>query len=87
LEPGWTGLGIGSHLVNLAKWRCPRRLDLWVFQSNTRARKFYEMHGFSLEETTEGDNEEGAPDAHYAWVPAPHMLRPCDPPDMRGLRT
>ena len=39
LEPGWTGLGIGSHLVHIAKRCYPHRLDLWVFQSNRRARK------------------------------------------------
>ena len=74
LEPGWTGLGIGSHLVEIAKTRYPHRLDLRVFQSNRRARKFYERHGFFLVGTTDGDNEEGAPDAHYAWEPAPGCL-------------
>ena len=79
LEPGWTGLGIGSCLVNLAKSRRPDRLDLWVFQSNVRARRFYEEHGFVLVETTEGENEESAPDAHYAWQPQP-------PPSAAGPR-
>jgi GNAT superfamily N-acetyltransferase len=71
IEPGWTGRGIGSLLLRLANQRRPDGLDLWVFQSNTRARKFYEDRGFVLVETTDGDNEEGAPDAHYAWASEP----------------
>jgi hypothetical protein len=32
-----------------------------------RARRFYERHGFVAEATTDGDNEEGAPDVRYRW--------------------
>ena len=74
IEPGWTGRGIGSRLVSLAKRRRPDGLDLWVFLSNTRGRKFYEAHGFVVVETTDGDNEEGAPDARYAWAPEPGTI-------------
>ena len=68
MDPDWTGEGVGSRLVDLAKEQRPDGLDLWTFQSNTRARRFYERHGFTEIERTEGDNEEGAPDVHYRWM-------------------
>jgi len=77
LEPGWidqlyvdpafTGRGLGSRLVDLAKTLNPAGLDLWTFQANTPARRFYERHGFIATETTDGDNEEGEPDVRYHW--------------------
>jgi GNAT superfamily N-acetyltransferase len=69
-DPEWTGRGLGSKLINVAKGRSPGGLNLWAFQSNVRARRFYEAHGFTLEEMTDGDNEEGAPDVRYRWAPA-----------------
>ena len=67
LEPEVTGRGIGSALLDQAKARRPDGLDLWAFQSNTRARRFYERHGFVAVAETDGDNEEGAPDVRYRW--------------------
>lgn len=67
VDPTSTGRGLGSRLVAEAKVLHPDRLDLWTFQSNTAARRFYERHGFVGHETTNGDNEEGAPDVHYVW--------------------
>jgi GNAT superfamily N-acetyltransferase len=68
VHPHWTGRGIGSRLLDLAKSRC-RRLDLWAFLSNLGARRFYERHGFVEIERTEGSsNEEKAPDVHYRWT-------------------
>src|SRR5215208_1056475 len=67
VAPEWTGRGLGSRLVNLAKELHPNGLDLWTFQSNVGARHFYERHGFAALETTDGANEEGAPDVHYHW--------------------
>jgi GNAT superfamily N-acetyltransferase len=70
LAPGWTGRGIGSRLVALAKERRPSGLDLYTFQVNVGARQFYERHGFV--EVARGDgsgNEEGQPDVRYAWRP------------------
>jgi len=67
VHPEWTGRGVGSALLDQAKARRPDGLQLWCFQSNTGARRFYERHGFDAVETTEGDNEEGAPDVRYKW--------------------
>lgn len=71
VEPGHTGRGIGSDLVALAKRERPAGLELWTFEANARARRFYERHGFVVTGATAGDNEEGAPDVRYEWRPSP----------------
>jgi len=67
VDPGLTGRGLGSRLVEVAQQRSPHGLDLWTFQSNQGARRFYERHGFVAVAMTDGDNEEGAPDVRYHW--------------------
>lgn len=69
VEPGQWGGGIGSQLVALAKQERPDGLNLWTFQANGGARRFYERHGFTAMGSTSGDNEEGAPDVRYQWRP------------------
>jgi GNAT superfamily N-acetyltransferase len=69
VHPGHTGRGLGSRLLDVAKAVYPEGLDLWTFAANTGARRFYERHGFVAVESTEGDNEEGAPDIRYHWPP------------------
>lgn len=69
VDPAWTGQGLGSVLIDLAKAQRPVGLDLWTFQSNTGARRFYERHGFSVVAMTDDDNEEKAPDVLYRWSP------------------
>ena len=64
-----TGRGLGSRLVEVAKDRFPEGLQLWAFQSNLDALRFYEQHGFVPVEQTDGDNEEGAPDVRMVWRP------------------
>ncbi len=60
--------GIGSRLIAHAKKVQPAGLRLWTFQSNTRARAFYERHGFSAAQMTDGaGNEEHEPDVLYVW--------------------
>lgn len=80
ISPGWLehlyvhpkshDMGIGSALVDLAKANplAARGLQLWTFQGNTGARRFYERHGFKAVEFTAGEgNEEKTPDVRYAW--------------------
>jgi GNAT superfamily N-acetyltransferase len=61
--------GLGSRFLELAKHEFPGGLQLWTFQSNVGARRFYERHGFVPVQWTDGDNEEGAPDVRYEWKP------------------
>lgn len=67
VAPTRLGEGIGRRLVDLAKERSPGGLDLWTFQVNDRARRFYERNGFVAVEFTDGDNQERQPDVRYAW--------------------
>jgi GNAT superfamily N-acetyltransferase len=68
VAPGHTGRGIGSRLLELAKKRHRGGLQLWTFQVNAGARRFYERHGFRAVEMTDGaGNEERQPDVRYAW--------------------
>jgi GNAT superfamily N-acetyltransferase len=80
LSPGWVdqlyvvpdrlGEGIGRRLLDLAKDRALGQLELWTFQVNARARRFYERNGFVAVELTDGSaNEEREPDVRYAWQP------------------
>ncbi|MFF4908783.1 GNAT family N-acetyltransferase [Streptomyces sp. NPDC001260] len=70
LSPDWRGRGIGDRFVALAKERSPKGLELWTFQVNEPAHRFYERHGFVAVEYTDGSgNEEQEPDVRYAWRP------------------
>ena len=65
--PAAQGRGAGTELLDVAKGACDR-LELWTFQRNARARRFYEARGFVLVEETDGArNEEREPDARYLW--------------------
>lgn len=78
LRPGWIDQlyvlpnqqrrGVGAALLTLAKTRSPT-LELWTFQANLLARRFYEGHGFAAVEQTDGsNNEEREPDIRYRWT-------------------
>ncbi|MBD0844504.1 GNAT family N-acetyltransferase [Streptomyces sp. TRM68416] len=70
LDPAWRGRGIGDRFVELAKRHSPDGLDLWTFQVNKPAHRFYERHGFVAVEHTDGSgNEEREPDVRYLWHP------------------
>jgi len=69
VDPTRTSQGLGAALIEVAKRTSPGCLALWTFQANTAARRFYERHGFVAVSTTDGDNEERAPDVHYRWSP------------------
>jgi GNAT superfamily N-acetyltransferase len=70
VDPDHTGKGHGSSLIAVAKRQRPAGLELWTFEANIRARRFYERHGFVVTGGTDGENEEGAPDVHYEWRPS-----------------
>ncbi|HEV2560479.1 MAG TPA: GNAT family N-acetyltransferase [Microvirga sp.] len=76
-RPGWLdhlyveqsrqGRGIGAALLGEAM-AANESLELWTFQRNERACRFYEAHGFRAVERTDGSrNEEREPDVRYAW--------------------
>jgi GNAT superfamily N-acetyltransferase len=45
--------------------------QLWTFQQNERARRFYEARSFRAVEFTDGEgNEEKTPDVRYEWRPS-----------------
>ena len=66
--PEAQGRGVGTELLDVAK-RSSVRLQLWTFQRNARARRFYETRGFVLVEQTDGaGNQEKEPDVRYLWT-------------------
>lgn len=65
LDKAARGQGGGAQLLDAAKLRCDR-LDLWTFEANEGARRFYERHGFS-ETARSTDNDEGLPDIRLVW--------------------
>jgi chorismate mutase/GNAT superfamily N-acetyltransferase len=68
VAPDHAGRGIGGLLLELVKSLRPDGFALWVFESNTPARRFYERHGLvELEHTDGSGNEERAPDVRMAW--------------------
>ena len=69
VHPSSTGQGLGSRFVELAKQELGGAVQLWTFQSNAGAQRFYERHGFVPVEWTDGDNEEQAPDVRYLFTP------------------
>lgn len=65
--PEHQGRGVGSALLAKAQALFPG-LQLWTFQKNAAARRFYEARGFRVAEETDGSrNEEKEPDMRYAW--------------------
>jgi GNAT superfamily N-acetyltransferase len=67
-HPDFIGTGAGGLLIEGAKRSGETALELWCFQVNTHARRFYERHGFKAIRFTDGqDNEEKTPDVRYRW--------------------
>jgi 8-oxo-dGTP pyrophosphatase MutT (NUDIX family)/GNAT superfamily N-acetyltransferase len=70
VDPSWIGRGLGDQFVERAKAASPNGLQLWTFQVNEPAQRFYERHGFVAVERTDGSaNEERAPDIRFHWAP------------------
>ncbi|KQU91914.1 GNAT family N-acetyltransferase [Ensifer sp. T173] len=61
------GVGVGSNLLKTARSLSATELNLWTFEANGNAQRFYERQGFSAVSRTDGDNEEGLPDILYHW--------------------
>jgi GNAT superfamily N-acetyltransferase len=67
-RPDRIGMGAGTQLIDAAKASGINALELWCFQANARARRFYEARGFHAIRFTNGaDNEERMPDVRYRW--------------------
>lgn len=67
VEASARGQGVGTALLGRAK-RGRARLTLWTYQFNTRARGFYERHGFAEVQRTGGaGNDAKLPDIRYEW--------------------
>ena len=67
VDPAHQGVGVGwtllAHVLD-----CRTSLQLWAFQRNHRARRFYERADFRVARMTDGSgNEEGEPDVLYVW--------------------
>jgi GNAT superfamily N-acetyltransferase len=70
VRPDLKGQGIGSLLLDVVEATHPEGYELWVFESNTGARRLYERRGLVEVERTDGSgNEEKAPDIRMAWRP------------------
>ena len=68
VRPDRIGRGAGTLLIEAAKASGVTALELWCFQANTRARRFYEARGFRPIRFTDGaDNEERMSDVRYRW--------------------
>ena len=71
-RPDRIGRGAGTQLIESAKSSGVAALELWCFQANTRARRFYEARGFRAIRFTDGaQNEERTPDVRYRWERVP----------------
>ena len=67
-RPDRIGMGAGTQLIDAAKATELGALELWCFQANERARRFYEARGFHAIRFTDGaQNEERMPDIRYRW--------------------
>jgi GNAT superfamily N-acetyltransferase len=67
-RPDRIGRGAGTQLIEAAKSSGVAALELWCFQANARARRFYEARGFRAIRFTDGaGNEERTPDVRYRW--------------------
>ena len=70
VAPDRTGAGIGQQLLDVLLAEVAAEsiamVDLWTFQRNAGARRFYERNAFVAMEFTDGaSNEEREPDVRY----------------------
>jgi GNAT superfamily N-acetyltransferase len=67
-DPAHRNAGLGKHLIDSAKTVFPKKLQLWTFEANKAAQRFYRREMFSEVKRTAGDNEEGLPDILLQWT-------------------
>ena len=68
LHPSAVNQGIGTRLLELAKSTLGSPIRLYAFQANTKARRFYERHGFTPLLFSDGrTNQEKCPDVLYEF--------------------
>jgi ribosomal protein S18 acetylase RimI-like enzyme len=71
LRPDVRRQGIGTLLLDEVRRHSPEGLVLHVFQQNIGARAFYERHGFTVLDTSDGSrNMENLPDMTLRWTPS-----------------
>jgi GNAT superfamily N-acetyltransferase len=70
LRPDVRRQDIGTLLLDEVRRQSPDGVSLHVFQQNADARAFYERHGFTVVDTSDGDrNMENLPDMTLRWTP------------------
>jgi GNAT superfamily N-acetyltransferase len=68
VDPAHHNEGAGTALLHRVMAEYGKGFQLWTFQANAGARRFYERHGFVAAEFTDGShNEEKTPDVRYVW--------------------
>jgi ribosomal protein S18 acetylase RimI-like enzyme len=68
LHPDVVGQGIGTQLIERTKAELGSPIQLYTFQENQGAIRFYEGHGFKAIQYSDGsENEEKCPDILYEW--------------------
>lgn len=71
LRPDVRRQGIGTLLLDEVRRHSPEGVVLHVFQQNVGARAFYERHGFTVLDTSDGSrNMENLPDMTLRWTPS-----------------
>jgi len=66
--PSAVGHGVGSAMIKMAKSTLGSPIQLYTFQENIGARRFYERHGFeAIEFNDSSENEENCPAVLYEW--------------------
>lgn len=76
VHPDYQNQSIGKALLDHAKSR-RSHLDLWTFQANAGAQRFYLREGFHEVDRTDGSgNDEHLPDIRFHWhADAPAQVR------------
>lgn len=66
--PSAVGHGVGTLMIKMAKSILGSPIQLYTFEENIGARRFYERHGFQAIEFNDGSgNEENCPAVLYEW--------------------